>query len=64
VIDLGAYAHMRNLQGRFNEIDIGSTDAKERMRSSPVLGLEDFNQLWQTAPLDTEKALLAEPEPT
>lgn len=62
VIDLGAYAHMRNLQGRFNEIDIGNTDAKEKMRSSPVLALEDFNQLWQTVPSDTEQALLAEPE--
>lgn len=60
VIDVGAYAHMRTLQGRFTELDIGDPAAREKMRSSPILTFEDFNGLWQFVPSDIERELLQE----
>lgn len=39
-IDIGCYAHLRKLEGRFNEIDVSETGAKERMRSCPMLSEE------------------------
>lgn len=60
VIDLGSYAHMRTLQGRFNELDISDPATKEKMRSSPVLAFEEFQGLWGAAPPDIEKELLEE----
>jgi hypothetical protein len=62
VIDVGAYAHMRNLQGKFNELDVSDPDAREKMRSSPVLTFEDFSGLWHTVPTEVEKELLREDE--
>lgn len=59
-IDIGCYAHMRKLSGRFNELDLADTGAKERMRSAPVLDAELFDDLWKEAPADTEKALMDE----
>ncbi|BAV09693.1 hypothetical protein SAMN05421788_1011130 [Filimonas lacunae] len=47
VIDVGAYAHMRTLQGKFNELDIGDPATREKMRSSPILTFDDFKGLWQ-----------------
>jgi hypothetical protein len=60
VIDIGCYAHMRTLEGRFNEIDIADADAKERMRSSPILGTTNLQSLWQSAPADAQSALLSD----
>jgi HD-like signal output (HDOD) protein len=51
---------MRKLDKRFVEIDLVNADAKERMRSAPVLDAEAFNELWQKAPEDTETALMTE----
>ncbi len=59
VIDIGCYAHMRKLITRFNEIDITRADAKEKMRSGPILDEKVFSTLWETAP-DSESALLAQ----
>ncbi|MBI1315224.1 hypothetical protein GC176_28385 [bacterium] len=56
-IDIGCYAHMRKLQGKFNEIDITNTGARERMRSAPILTREHFSDLWSNAPDDAESAL-------
>ncbi|MFA4844688.1 MAG: hypothetical protein WC632_07070 [Candidatus Margulisiibacteriota bacterium] len=56
VIDIGCYAFMRVLEGRFNEIDLGDTEAKEKMRSAPILDKE-LNAIWQTIPVDAEAAL-------
>jgi hypothetical protein len=56
-IDIGCYAHMRVLQGRFNELDLSASDAKERMRSAPILDAETFRQIWGVAPEDAEAAL-------
>jgi hypothetical protein len=60
VIDMGCYAHMRTLQGRFTELDVVGADARERLRSAPVLGLDSFQGLWTVAPKNPELALLAE----
>lgn len=59
-IDIGCYAHMRKLHGRFSELDLSSADAKEGMRSAPILDLDQLQQLWAGSPKDIESALLAE----
>jgi energy-coupling factor transporter ATP-binding protein EcfA2 len=56
-IDIGCYAHMRKLQGRLTEIDLSAVDAKEKMRSGPILDGNAFNTLWEAAPADPETAL-------
>ena len=63
-IDIGCYAHMRKLHGKFNEIDVADTTGRERMRSSPILTKEQLEQLWSTAPEDAEDALRSEEEET
>lgn len=60
VIDVGCYAHMRKLQGRFVEIDLAQSDAKEKMRSGPILEESNFKSLWESAPHDPETAMLEE----
>jgi hypothetical protein len=57
VIDIGCYAHMRKLISRFVEIDLSATDAKEKMRSGPILDEQVFSALWASAPTDSEDAL-------
>lgn len=59
-IDIGCYAHMRKLEGKFNEIDLSAPEAKEKMRSGPILDEIGFNDLWTNAPTDPESALLSE----
>lgn len=61
-IDIGCYAHMRKLQGRFNEIDVADTTGQERMRSAPILTKEQLEELWSTAPDNAEDALRNEDE--
>jgi hypothetical protein len=62
VIDIGCYAHMRKLYGRFNELDLSRPDAKEKMRSAPILDSGAFESLWHSAPENAESALLADEE--
>ena len=57
-VDIGCYAHLRKLDGRFNEIDVSSTGAKEKMRSAPVLNHEKLTELLGSVPANTEDALL------
>jgi hypothetical protein len=59
-IDIGCYAHMRILDRRFTEIDLADPEAKEKMRSAPVLDEKTLLALWQTAPPDAEAALTAD----
>jgi len=61
-IDIGCYAHMRKLHGRFEELDLADPSAKERMRSAPILEVSLFDDLWKEAPADAEKALREEDE--
>jgi hypothetical protein len=57
VIDIGCYAHMRKLEGRFTEIELTDTDAKEKMRSAQILDEKAFETIWKAAPDDVESAL-------
>jgi hypothetical protein len=50
MIDIGCYAHMRKLDNKMTEIDLSAKDAKERMRSVPVLSEESLEKLWRAAP--------------
>lgn len=59
-IDIGCYANLRKLEGRFNELDITATDAKERMRSAPIFDASAFENLWKIAPENPESALKAQ----
>lgn len=59
-IDIGCYAHMRKLEGRFTEIDLSAPDAKEKMRSGPILDQATFETFWTTAPEDSESALVSQ----
>lgn len=61
-IDIGCYAHLRKLEGRFNELDLAANEAKERLRSAPVLSPAEFQNIWESAPGDVEQRLLAEQE--
>jgi hypothetical protein len=61
-IDIGCYAHMRKLHGRFTEIDLAGPEAKEKMRSAPVLDAALFDELWKRAPANVEDALREEDE--
>ena len=57
-IDIGCYAHLRKHHNRFTEIDVSGTDAKEKMRSCPILDKEQFNEMFAKAPNDLENQLL------
>jgi hypothetical protein len=59
-IDIGCYAHLRKLDGRFNEINLADRDAKDKLRSAPVFGLAEFEALFQSTPKDVETALLSD----
>jgi hypothetical protein len=64
-IDIGCYAHLRKLQKRFNEIDVSGPDAKEKMRSAPVLEEARLRELFNSAPVDNiEGILLSDPTET
>jgi len=58
MIDIGAYANLRKLEGRFNEIDVTAPDARERCRNAPVLDADTILQLYRSAPEEAEAALL------
>jgi hypothetical protein len=64
VIDIGCYAHLRKLLNRFNELDVSDSDAKDRMRSAPILEESNFQSLFQEAPANVEDALLSDGVPT
>jgi hypothetical protein len=59
-IDIGCYAHLRKLDGRFNEIDLSETDAKEKMRSAPILDDIEFQKRLSNAPANIEDVLLTD----
>jgi len=58
-IDIGCYAHLRKLQGRFGEVDVSSSKAKEQMRSAPILDGSKLQATIKSAPQDVEEALLS-----
>ncbi len=57
-VDIGCYAYMRNLKGRFTEIDLAESDVKEKMRSSPILEGGELRRIWkQSEDKNVENAL-------
>jgi hypothetical protein len=60
-IDIGCYAHLRKLDGRFTEIDVSLPELKERARSAPVFDPAQLKTLLGSAPTDIEKAIMADP---
>ena len=54
MIDIGAYANMRKLEGRFKEIDVTAPDAKEQCRNAPVLDEATLVQSYRLAPSGAE----------
>jgi hypothetical protein len=58
MIDIGAYANLRKLEGRFTEIDVTAPDAKEQCRNAPVLDVSALVQSYRSAPQQTEAVLL------
>ena len=61
-IDIGCYAHMRKLHGKFNEVDVADSNGRERMRSCPILTKEQLEELLSAAPDNAEVALRREDE--
>ena len=59
VIDIGCYAHLRKLFGRFSELDVSEDGIKEKLRSAPVMESDHFKYKFQNAPQNVEAALLA-----
>lgn len=57
-IDIGSYAFMRKHQDRFKEIDVGAHDAKDQMRSMPILSPTFFDEIGEEIPINVEQALL------
>lgn len=64
MIDVGSYAFMRKLAGKMTEIDLSSPQAKETMRSVPILSEELLINFWDSAPkqIDVKTHLLTEAE--
>ena len=58
MIDIGAYANLRKLEGRFTEIDITAPDAREKCRNAPVLDETELIQAYRSAPEQVEAQLL------
>ena len=62
MIDIGAYANLRKLANKFDEIDVTADGAKEQCRNAPVLEGTTLDSFFASAPMDVEKALIAEVE--
>lgn len=59
-IDIGCYAHLRKLQGKMAEIDLSLVEAKEKLRSAPVLDISAFEGQWEEAPENAEELLIVD----
>jgi hypothetical protein len=62
MVDIGAYARFRKLEGRFREIDVTASDARERCRNAPILDPDTLNQLLRTVSSDVLAELDQAPE--
>jgi hypothetical protein len=59
-IDIGCYAHLRKHLKRFVETDVSDPNAKDKMRSSPILEESHMGKLFDEMPINVEEALLNE----
>jgi len=62
-IDIGCYAHLRKLKGKFNEIDVSEVAALDKIRSAPVLTDDIFIELWRNNLDDAKEVLNKEKKP-
>lgn len=65
-VDIGSYAFLRKLKGRFNEIDVSESSAREKMRSAPILEIKSFVDYAEKAPKESaelENKLLEDDDP-
>ena len=62
MIDVGCYAFMRKLQGRFTETDLWDRGVRETLRSAPVLDIEEFSKRAGQVPDEVEQVLKTEAE--
>ena len=60
VVDIGCYAHLRKHHGKFAEIDLSAPDAKERLRSCPILEADVFQRALSDAPANAEQRLVSD----
>lgn len=60
-IDIGCYAHFRKMENRFAEIDVSTVQAKDQMRSAPVLTEAELGALSKQVPQNAEQILLEQP---
>ncbi len=63
MINIGHYANLRKLHGKMNEIDLASSDAKEKIRSAPILTEKKLNEFWSVVPQNPEEKILADEQP-
>jgi energy-coupling factor transporter ATP-binding protein EcfA2 len=61
VIDVGCYGFWRKLEGKLREIDVSQSQAKERLRSAPLLTADTLDTLRKKAPGNVEASLKEEP---
>lgn len=64
MIDIGHYANLRKLHGKMNEIDLSNPDAKEKIRSTPILTEKKLKELWLTVPPNPEEVILVDEQPS
>ncbi len=57
-VDIGCYANLRKLEGRFNEIDVADANSKEKMRSAPILDQAKLEHILETLPVNVEAEIL------
>ena len=60
MIDTGCYANLRKLSGKMKEIDLSEMDAKEQIRSAPILTEKILKDIWMQSPDNPEATILAE----
>ena len=64
MIDIGCYANLRKLYGKMNEIDLSSRDAKEQIRSLPIIAQGEFDTIWKSAPNNVMEEILSKDKDT
>lgn len=63
MINIGHYANLRKLHGKMKEIDLTALDAKEKIRSMPILTETKLLELWSTVPQNPEEKILEDEQP-
>jgi hypothetical protein len=59
-IDIGCYAHLRKHKNKFTEIDLSTSDAKEKLRSGHLFNLDEFMECFNSVLSNVEQKLIAD----